>query len=465
MKRVFSIILCAAFCFGIFSACSKEQKDPDPTSDPQSAFVSTDTQGTDSETDRPTDSSGNSESNPASDPETDPESDPKTDPVTDPVSDPNASSGSSEPILPPDPPPATDRPITSEPPTEPDPPSTSTEEPKEPVAPPVVFDRSISHQIIVTDIKNYSLAVLDLNRAQELPELNAADCVVWEWDAQASSSKNKDRLKHGLDDAKLRYSAYYQKNVVIACSSSGWAGIIDYETKELLLDIRVTLSPHSIELLPNGDFVVACAGTDSTNGQRDGLLKYYTVSQGNVKESASSASKVPPAATYSMRGCHGACWNPDLNRLVIDGYDGIDVLEIQGYGTKTIHLEKDSSYSYQFPYTIYAHDLTPIPGEPHTYYMSADRVYTYNVMTRKLTPISNLFSVGNIKGLAPFSDDTVVSTVAGGAGNPSQTWSTKELRIYWYEAAGSSRSARSARVYFPDREFYKVHSFDTDYYR
>ena len=308
--------------------------------------------------------------------------------------------------------------------------------------------------MVVTDILNHELIVLDLNKAPSLDKINDPSAVVWTWDADLSGTQYK--IGDGLDDAKYRYSEFYKSDVVIACSSSGWAGIIEYPSGKLLLDLNVGSGPHSVELMPNGDFVVAC----SAEAGKGGGLRYYAISQGAKR-----------AAFYSLEGCHGVCWNPDLERLITDGYTGVFAVEVRGYGTRSVKLVQDDRFSLKFVSKIYCHDMMPVAGSEGTmYYVTADKTYIYVPAQRKWSGVNTDYSFSSkaYKGLASFSDGTVVTTPIGGEGTQRYDWSTCSIEVHVSSLSEGkvqrTQVKRLASVYFPDREFYKVHVFDKNYY-
>ncbi len=175
------------------------------------------------------------------------------------------------------------------------------------------FDPETEHKFLATDIKNHSIVIFDLNRCRgNLDNLVNRTCVVWEWDADKDLNC-KLKPGAGLDAAKLRYSPYYGKDVIVACSSSGWAGVIDYEKKTVLWEYQIGGGPHSIELMPDsGDIVVAgssgegvlafTAITNETKVYQDWDTNYVfaCVPYGNGKRKV-FRFKAPNDAYYKLR--------------------------------------------------------------------------------------------------------------------------------------------------------------------
>ena len=96
----------------------------------------------------------------------------------------------------------------------------------------------------LTDQKNGRILICDL--AEE--DWTDDNAVVWEY--------LNPSFKH-IAGIKFRDSEYYGEKVVIFCYPVG-ACVMSYETKEILLQTSdIGWNPHSVELLPDGTFIVA----------------------------------------------------------------------------------------------------------------------------------------------------------------------------------------------------------------
>ena len=89
-------------------------------------------------------------------------------------------------------------------------------------------------KLIATDITQHRIVVYDLDACKGDYTKLTDDwiSVVWEWDSDDDPNCTVYKPGYGLDSAKLRYSEYYKRYVVIACSSNGWVGVIDYKPAE-----------------------------------------------------------------------------------------------------------------------------------------------------------------------------------------------------------------------------------------
>lgn len=153
------------------------------------------------------------------------------------------------------------------------------------------------HHLALTDIQNARLFVLDLDSADPLSN----EGIIWKWwPDPALGWKHGGDLRRGLCGVKLRWSPYFQSYVVLMTSSKDWAGIAEYPSGKCLWEEKVVGCPHSIEMLPNGDLIVACSG--SVEWAVKGCLKYYNISAGNGCRCTDMV--LFPSA-------HGVLWDPN----------------------------------------------------------------------------------------------------------------------------------------------------------
>lgn len=318
-----------------------------------------------------------------------------------------------------------------------------------------VFDTSIEHKFFATDIRGHSLVVFDLNKTDgNLDLLTGRSCVVWAWSSDYDT-KCTIKPSSGIDAAKYRYSPYYGKDVVIASSSNGWAGVIDYEAKSLIWEHKVGDGPHSIEMMPNGDVVVACSG----NGSTPGKLAYIPLSSG---------AKTPSCEVPSPSS-HGVMWDPKNECLWVMENAEIACFKVVGAGTREATLEriKESCVSLAGKDSG-GHVISPVLGQPGKYWIGAGGgLWQFDTETRTVTKSyenAAPLSIRHLKGVASFADGTVIQTSAGLGGNTSYDWSSKALRILLFKKNDDGTSRPIIKeVPFKTREFYKVFPFTKDY--
>ena len=339
----------------------------------------------------------------------------------------------------------------------------------------VTLDTSTEHKFFATDIKNHSIVIFDLNKCNgDLANLtNGNTCVVWEWDADNDSNcKYKSKVGKGIDAAKLRYSSYYKKDVVIACSSIGWAGIIDYNAKTVLWETTSGVGgAHSVELLPNGDLVVITSTAKTVNGESvlDGKLMYFGVTAGATTH----------CSEITTPSGHGVMWDPQNQRLWVLEYEQVFGCKVSGSG-KSGKLTKDNT-GYDFTgKDISGHVLMPVLGEPGKYWVAGGDLWKFDAETEEMVR-SATYQSKWMKGVASFADGVMVQSVPAreaekeylttGEWDEEQQkytgyWSTTGFRIWTMEpAVGLVTTYRpmATDIYFADREFYKVYPVYKDY--
>lgn len=318
------------------------------------------------------------------------------------------------------------------------------------------YDENLEHKFIVTDITNHSIVVYDLNKCNGDYQLLKDDkvAIIWEWDAD-DDPKCKMKPNAGIDSAKYRYSEYYKKDVIIACSSNGWAGVIDYEAKSLLWEYNIGKGPHSIEMLPNGDVVVACSSDP-------GALVYVPLSAGVTY----------PVSWIPSLYCHGVSWDPENEWLWVLEDNGVYAATVMNPGKDGKISRLGGTGALFGPGIAGGHAFSPVGGEPGKYWASSG-AYLFRfdaeteTMTRSFDRASQLTSK-NIKGIASFADGTVIQTVAGIGGNDTYGWSSDGFRIITVEMSeGRVKQliTKVTKVVFPasHREFYKVQPFTKSY--
>lgn len=315
----------------------------------------------------------------------------------------------------------------------------------------------MDHLFLATDIRNHSIVVFDLNACDGDFELLKQDsiAVVWEWKSDEDPTCTI-KPGDGIDAAKLRYSPYYKKDVIIACSSTGGAYVIDYEEKKVLWEYNIGTGPHSIEMLPNsGDVIVACSG-----GENIGKLAYVPLSAGETK----------PSCVINAPSGHGVMWDPQNEFLWVLEFSQIFAVSVTGEGTANAKISRISGTGASFGSAdAGGHVLSPVYGQPGKYWVTAGKLWQYDSETETLTRNFNrasTYNAGGIKGVAGFADGTMIQTVPGSGGQTKYDWSCGELRIITMEMSKGKVSTLKpveTKIFFENREFYKVHPFTKDY--
>ena len=309
-------------------------------------------------------------------------------------------------------------------------------------------NREETHMVMFTDVESRSIKVVDLDKVQPGVETVLTDeDIIWE----------SATIDGGVDDAKLRYSQFYKKMVVLVSSSSGYVGIIDYETRKplwqtnLTTNFEKTMSPHSIEMLPEGDIVVACSGHDNVySTEWNGEIIYYKVSQTGYKNTS----------RIGLKSAHGVLWDPTENVIWVLGMDGLVAYTVDSQGVLSQVADKG------FEMALCDGHALAMDYEDSNYLWigtAVDQVIKFDktrnevVMHYKYSemPIDNsgrvFANAVNVKGIASFADGTVIYNKADGTG-----YTTDKICII---------DSTGQRIYqFKDTTIYKVTKFEFAYY-
>lgn len=316
------------------------------------------------------------------------------------------------------------------------------------------YDKSIEHKFIACDIRNHGIVVFDLNAVDGDPmRLSEDAAVVWEWDADEDPNcTGVAKIWTSISGVRFRYSEYYEKDVVVACATYGWVGIIDYETRTVLWESTdpILSGVHSVEMLPNGD-VVAGVSADP------GAVVYFAVSAG-IDD---------PVHSIDSLWCHGVCWDPENECLWVLEDKNVYQAFIQNVGTENAKLMRVNGSGDEFDGDGAGHAFAPVAGEPGKYWASSGRyLWKFDTETEELTKAKNNLHKNSIKGVCSFTDGTMVQAVAGLFGANEKEFGSDGFRVIVQELTpGKVAVLRDVEylVPFPHREFYKVQAFTKDY--
>ncbi len=317
------------------------------------------------------------------------------------------------------------------------------------------YDASIEHKFLACDITSHGIVVFDLNKCEgDWQNLtNDSMSVVWEWIPDNDPNLKTTGPGVGIDSAKYRYSPIYEKDVIIACSSNGWVGIIDYEAKTLLWETVIHSGPHSVEMLPNGDLMVA-------SSYDPGELVYFALSA-DINE---------PVHSIPSIYCHGVSWDPENECLWVLEDKGVYQAYVQNPGENGKIVRISGSGDTFDKNEGGGHAFAPVAGQPGTYWASSgSQLWQFSVededLINKFSRYNDLTQV-SIKGICSFSDGTVVQSVAGLCGSSTQLWSSDGLRIITRELTpGKVQTLKDVVTVVPfnHREFYKIQAFTKEY--
>jgi len=193
------------------------------------------------------------------------------------------------------------------------------------VDPQAVLESS-EHLVLLTDQKNKRILLCDL----AVEDWSKDKAVVWKYSTYG-----------GVAGIKVRDSEYWGERVILICSGTR-ASIVSYKNKKMLLDLKNGPgNSHSVELLPNGVFVVA--------GSTGNEVRIY------------GAGKTTVSDKITFPSAHGVLWDPKYNVLWIAGSNQLEAFRVTGTA-QAPKLEPVENMKYR-PNTS-LHDLAPVYGNP-----------------------------------------------------------------------------------------------------
>ena len=290
--------------------------------------------------------------------------------------------------------------------------------------------KAAPHWVGVTDQKNDRLAIYDLAVA----DWTDPAAVVWEYiDPQHIDYPGGIKFRH-----TERWG-----DVLLYCGRMH-AGILRISTKEMVFYTQdIPLNPHTVELLPNGTFLVG--GT-----QQWSVYAY-------------DAFGTSDRHTYEIKSdvdVHGLLWDPEYRVLWISGQHFIQPYQLSGSATDLTAVRiSDRTIDTG---SLGIHDLSAVYGnkdklwitmnsgvlQAHKKTLTVDRDYigAEVIGHNPYTP-----------GMGNFPDGVLAWTVPN---NTLQDWDTDELYVYVPYGDGK---AEKITYHHPDCAWYKCRVFCTDY--
>ena len=293
-----------------------------------------------------------------------------------------------------------------------------------------VLDAS-THLVGLTDQKNSRLIVCDL--AVEDWSNDAA--VVWEFkDPRVNSA--------GI---KFRYSEVFGGHVVLFCGSKG-AGIISYETKKMLFyTTNVGNNPHSVELLPDGTFLVA-----SSTGNE---IHVYKAASGRTQ----------PVQRVVCSNAHGVLWDPTYQVVWAVGVDKLSAYSVSG-GPENPRLTLNSGMVYTTSKSG-LHDLSPCYGDPTKLFVTCEAgVLLFDKEEEKFTtayPGAYYASkMSYVPGVGNYPDNVMAMTNVISGQTVGQEWLMNQVTIL---VPLDKYTVRKVIRVAPNDAYYKLRVWIPDY--
>lgn len=292
---------------------------------------------------------------------------------------------------------------------------------------PVRKDSKIQHHAVLTDIQNGQLYVLDLDARDPTAETS----VLWHWkpDPALGWKCGVDRHRRALSGVVRRWSEYFQTEVVLLTSSFEWVGIAEYPSGKCLWEQRVEGCPHAMEILPNGDVVVAASGAYKWEY---GSIMYFNLSAG-------AQCTMTDKVLYP--DVHGVLYDPNekvlwtVGRYLLSAYEVVE-------STRGPKLSLVPGKGGRLP-TDEGHNLSPDYHDSDYIWVSTQfGVYKFCKSENRLLeeyPLSEYMAgLHKTKGIASFPDG-VVAYVSYGEGDTNYDFQDKFSVLWPTEDGGTER--------------------------
>lgn len=258
---------------------------------------------------------------------------------------------------------------------------------------------------------------------------------------------------------KYREDTVFGDVVIVAGNKSA---IYEYPSKKEIWSTKDPgNNPHSIEILPSGNIVVA-----SSTGKTVRLFHTCAILDGNDTTGGQDY------IDYELKGARGVLWDPEYNTLWVIGSRELVAYSVVGSGAEE-RLERTEGLGF----TIYpglpstGHDITPDYTDSRYFYFAAGSVFRYDKKENTYAPITNAetFYQGDIRGFSNNPNGHFFSTgPLGGKGkffenSAKESWLTDTIIYYWPETVDGQEVIRRADVVSTSSAFYKVRAFYGQY--
>lgn len=218
--------------------------------------------------------------------------------------------------------------------------------------------------------------------------------IVWQWDATQSNIETADKkwFTRGPDEVKPVYDLKY----ILITVSVGGVALVRIADKKVVWYAHAGSSPHSAELLPDGNIVVACAESDELT-----VLHVDTTQVPNT--GYRSMVDVPNAHNVVWDRKRKVLWTASQNRLFSFTYN-FDCEKPQLAPKDTFMLPGNS-----------AHDLFPVYGQDSLYFTNTTGFYFIDLATAN--PSEKTISITRV-------NTSYQKNVKCASSGPSPAWPT-----------------------------------------
>lgn len=297
------------------------------------------------------------------------------------------------------------------------------------------------NMVMANDQLSKRLVIYDLDAYEEGKSLD--DLEVWEVETGHAA---------GL---KYREDTVFGDVIIVAGSNSA---IYSFPSGRKLWGTNSPgNNPHSVELLPSGNFVIA----SSTGGTVRLFYTSYILDR--------SWSKANTYVDYTLEGAHGVLWDPEYQVLWALGNYDLIAYRLQGEGGEEILVE-DPDMSIELPEGKYlGHDLSADYTDTRYLYITVGscvmKVDKEQGVLIEDFPNYDILNAANVKGLSNNPDGNFfISGESGGEGTSWQDWGNASWctdSIYFCRNSGGS--LEKLKITSTQSAFYKVRAFCGSY--
>lgn len=226
---------------------------------------------------------------------------------------------------------------------------------------------------------NQRIVMVEQSQHQVIIVDRASGETLWAWNASQSGLSTEEQRWFELpDEVKPIYNGRY----LLVTGTRGGVGIVRISDKKMMFYAEPKGMPHSAELLPDGNVVVACS--DDPEGNKLALYRVDT-----LRPLAEA-----PLHEYELYFGHNAVW--DRQREVLWATAGN---ELRSYSYENEELRLREVYALPAGEKD-AHDLFPVYGEDALWLTTTTGVFQFDVDSKQFTkqnvnPSTNIKSISN----------------------------------------------------------------------
>ncbi len=244
-------------------------------------------------------------------------------------------------------------------------------------------EKQVPKELFICDQNSKKVLLLNINS-----DWNDSAKVVWSW--SASESPEIPEPEKGWYDYLAEAKPVKQSShLLIVGGSGGGVALVRIAGKKAVFHGYGGESPHSAELLPDGNIVAA-------SSQDNHLRLFY---------------EIPDSSKYvdmNLPSAHGVVWDFKRNLLWALGLDTLYAVKYFVSGAPALSIVAQ----YALP-THEGHDLFPRKNGKTLFVTTKTSVYDFDPQTGAFHPFEPLSKLEDVKSIAELSDDRDVAVVQG----------------------------------------------------